>query len=88
LFNTSGLTDDLLAVYRVLLQRPDLGHAARLKELAAELGRTKEETSRDLQKLRDLGLWRRAGTKVWSIHWIQRLSSVVSPNADNRRSTR
>ncbi|HZX09284.1 helix-turn-helix transcriptional regulator, partial [Kribbella sp.] len=55
MFDSSGLTEDLLALYRTLLQRPDLGRATRLDELAAELGRTEAETSRDLQQLRDLG---------------------------------
>ncbi|WP_350279343.1 helix-turn-helix transcriptional regulator [Kribbella sp. HUAS MG21] len=55
MFDSSGLTEDLLAVYRALLQRPELGRATRLAELAAELGRTQDETSRDLQRLRDLG---------------------------------
>ncbi|TCC19463.1 helix-turn-helix transcriptional regulator [Kribbella speibonae] len=55
MFDSAGLTEYLLAVYRLLLQRPDLGHAVRLNELAAELGRGEEELSHDLQKLRDLG---------------------------------
>ncbi|MFG1906443.1 hypothetical protein [Kribbella sp. NPDC048928] len=55
MFDSSGLTEDLLAVYRVLLQRPDLGHAKHLDELASELELTVEKTSRDLQRLRDLG---------------------------------
>lgn len=55
MFDSAGLTEDLLAVYRLLLQRPELGHAARLHELAAELGHSEVELSHDLQKLRDLG---------------------------------
>lgn len=55
MFDSAGLTEDLLAVYRLLLQQPELGRDTRLSELAAELRRTEVETSRDLQKLRDLG---------------------------------
>ncbi|MFF0266684.1 helix-turn-helix domain-containing protein [Kribbella sp. NPDC004536] len=45
----------MIALYKTLLQRPDLGRATRLNELADELGRSEGETSHDLQKLRDLG---------------------------------
>ncbi|MGZ0149166.1 helix-turn-helix transcriptional regulator [Kribbella sp. WER1] len=55
MFDSSGLTEDLLAVYRVLLQRPDLGRATRLDELAAEVGRTTDQTARDMQQLRAMG---------------------------------
>jgi DNA-binding CsgD family transcriptional regulator len=55
LFESSGLTQDLLVLYRALLQRPELGRGTRLNELAAEVGRTADETSRDLEKLRKLG---------------------------------
>ncbi|GAA3145629.1 putative transcriptional regulator [Kribbella aluminosa] len=38
-----------------MLQRPELGRATRLNELAAELRQTEDETSQQLQRLRDLG---------------------------------
>lgn len=55
MFESAGLTEHLLAVYRLLLQRPELGRSARLDELADQLGQTADETSGDLQKLRELG---------------------------------
>ncbi|WP_371406714.1 helix-turn-helix transcriptional regulator [Kribbella sp. NBC_00662] len=55
LFDSSGLTAELLAVYRTLLQKPELGRDTRLSELAAELDQTEDETAHNLQALRELG---------------------------------
>ncbi|MER7245976.1 helix-turn-helix transcriptional regulator [Kribbella sp. NPDC000426] len=55
MFDSSGLTEELLAVYRTLLQKPEFGRESRLNELAAELEQTEAETARDLEKLRELG---------------------------------
>ncbi|WUJ74526.1 helix-turn-helix transcriptional regulator [Kribbella soli] len=55
MFDSAGLTEHLLAVYRTLLQRPELGRGSRLSDLAVELGQSEDETSRDLEKLRELG---------------------------------
>jgi DNA-binding CsgD family transcriptional regulator len=55
-FDSYGLNEQCLELYRTLLQRPDLGRSARLQDLADYLGRTEGDTARDLEALRELGL--------------------------------
>jgi hypothetical protein len=55
LFDSAGLTEELLRVYQALLLRPELGRKTHLGELAADLRLTEKETSRALQQLRELG---------------------------------
>ena len=55
MFDAAGLTEHLLAVYRTLLQQPELGRSSRLGDLASALGQSEGETSSDLEELRELG---------------------------------
>jgi hypothetical protein len=54
-FESVGLTEHLLSIYRALLQ-PDLARKSRLDEFAAQLQLTEAEPAEDLDELRKLGL--------------------------------
>ena len=56
MFDSLGLTADLLAVYRTVLHQPELTHSSRRQELADQLGLSEDDTGRELEKLRELGL--------------------------------
>ncbi|MET9317068.1 LuxR C-terminal-related transcriptional regulator [Kribbella sp. NPDC003505] len=65
MFESLGLTDDEVAVYRALLRRPELVRPSELAELATEVNMSEEQASVRLGRLREMGLlvprWNIAG---------------------------
>lgn len=56
MFDSFGLTEQRLAVYRAVLQQPDLTQSPRLPDLAGQVGLTEVDTASALEELRELGL--------------------------------